>query len=141
VVDEPVPDLRLVIVGRVESSLAAGPDAPRQPDEGAPPARIRVAEPYRGALAGLAVGDRITIVTWLDRADRGQLTTHPRGDRSRDAVGVFATRSPDRPNPLGHHDVTITRIHGDGCEVDALEAFDGTPVVDVKPRLGPRERR
>ncbi len=130
-----------MIVGRIESSLVDGADAPRQPDEGAPPARVRVSESYRPALDGLAVGEAITLVTWLDRADRERLVTHPRGERSRPAIGVFATRSPDRPNPLGHHEVTITLIHPDGFEVDALEAFDGTPVVDVKPRLGPRAGR
>lgn len=131
----------LVPVGWVESSLPAGADAPRQPDEGAPPARVHVDEPYRAALDGLAIGDAITLVTWLDRADRECLVTHPRGDPARPAIGVFATRAPDRPNPLGHHDVTITQRHPDGFEVDALEAFDGTPVVDVKPRLGPTAGR
>ena len=129
------------MVGWVESPLTAGTEAPRQPDEGAPGARIRVQNAYRAALEGLALGDPITIVTWLHRADRARLVTHPRNDRSRPAIGVFATRSPDRPNPLGHHDVTITRLHPDGFDVDALEAFDATPVVDVKPRLGPRDAR
>ncbi len=133
--------VELIVVGRVESTLRDPGDAPRQPDEGAPPARVVVAPEFGAALVGLAAGDRITLVTWLDRADRTRLTTRPRGDAARDEVGVFATRSPDRPNPLGHHDVTITAIDEHGFTVDALEALDGTPVVDVKPCLGPTANR
>ena len=131
----------LVMVGRVESALRDAAAAPRQPDEGAPEARVRIEPAYRAALAGLRAGDRVTLVTWLDRADRSRLVTRPRGDDARTETGVFATRSPDRPNPLGHHDVTITAVEPDGFRVDALEAFDGTPVVDVKPVLGPIDER
>ena len=76
------------------------------------------------------------VVTWLDRADRDVLCVHPRGDTDRPLTGVFATRSPSRPNPLGLHEVTITRLDGGSIEVDGLEAVDGTPVLDIKPVLG-----
>ncbi len=124
-------------VGRVRSTLTDPVGAARQPGEGAPPARIEVATNYRTALAGLAVGDAVFVITWLHLADRDVLTVHPRGDQTRSEVGVFATRSPSRPNPIGLHVVRITSMTPDGdIEVDALEAVDGTPVLDVKPALG-----
>lgn len=123
-------------IGKVVSTLTSADDAPRQADEGAPPARIMVDEAVATALEGLAAGDRVTVLTWLDRADRTTLTTRPRNDPDRAPTGVFATRSPDRPNPIGLHDVTITAIDGTTVQVDALEALDGTPVLDLKPVLG-----
>jgi len=123
-------------VGWVESELATVDRAPRQPDEGAPPARIRL-EPYAApAAADLRPGDRVVVLTWLHLADRRRLSVHPRGDMSAPLTGVFSTRSPDRPNPVGLHEVTITRVLGETIEVDHLEAIDGTPVIDLKPRLG-----
>jgi tRNA-Thr(GGU) m(6)t(6)A37 methyltransferase TsaA len=116
--------------------------APRQPDEGAPPASIEVAPEYRAGLAGLSPGDAALVFTWLHLADRDVLTVHPRGDLARPEVGVFATRSPSRPNPIGLHLVRIARVTPDGhVEVDALEAVDGTPVLDIKPVLGSPEAR
>lgn len=133
--------LTLVEVGTVESPLAATDDAPRQPDEGAPAAWIVLRPEYAAAADGLAPGDRIVLLTWLHRADRSVLTTHPRGDRSRPLAGVFGTRSPARPNPIGLHEVTITERDGQRLRVDGLEAIDGTPVLDLKPVLaGPAQR-
>ena len=128
-------------VGVVRSVLADRADAPRQPDEDAPPAEVVLDESVVPALAGIGVGDRIELLTWLHLADRSTLTTYPRGDTSRPLTGVFATRSPHRPNPIGLHTVTVTAVEGNVVRVDALEALDGTPVIDIKPALGlPGER-
>ena len=136
------PTMTLRPVGYVRSTLTDPVGASRQPDEGAPPARIEVATNYRAALAGLAAGDAVLVLTWLHLADRDALTVHPRGDQTRSEVGVFATRSPSRPNPIGLHVVRITSITPDGdIEVDALEAVNGTPVLDIKPALGTHETR
>lgn len=136
------PTMTLRPVGYVRSTLTDPVGASRQPDEGAPPARIEVATNYRAALAGLAAGDAVLVLTWLHLADRDTLTVHPRGDQTRSEVGVFATRSPSRPNPIGLHLVRITSITADGAiEVDALEAVNGTPVLDIKPALGTPETR
>jgi tRNA-Thr(GGU) m(6)t(6)A37 methyltransferase TsaA len=89
------------------------------------------------ALRGIAAGDEIILITWLHRSRRDVLTVHPRGDRSQPLAGVFATRSPDRPNPLGLHRVRVLEIAGTRLKVGPLEAIDGTPVVDVKPVLAP----
>lgn len=134
-------DLVLRPIGRVESVLTDTADAPRQPDEGAPPAVVRLDPAFAAGAAGLAVGDRIVVLTWLDQADREVLTVHPRGDTTREPAGVFATRSPSRPNPIGLHEVTLTRVDGNRLEVDGLEAVDGTPVLDVKPVLAPPPAR
>ena len=93
------------------------------------------------ALQGLAVGDEIVVLTWFDRARRDVLTTRPRNDPARPEQGVFGTRSPDRPNPIGLHTVRITAIDGPRVAVAALEALDGTPILDVKPVLGPTATR
>ncbi|MEV0284662.1 MULTISPECIES: tRNA (N6-threonylcarbamoyladenosine(37)-N6)-methyltransferase TrmO [unclassified Kribbella] len=122
-------------VGRVESVLRTRDEAPRQPDEGAPSAWLVFDESVRDALRDLAVGDEIIVITWFDRADRDVLAVHPRSDDTRPQTGVFSTRSPDRPNPLGLHQVTIVATDGLRLQVDRLEALDGTPVVDVKPVL------
>lgn len=132
---------RLVSVGTVESSLTSTDDAPRQPDEGAPAAWVVLRPEYAAAADGLAPGDRIVLLTWLHQADRAVLTTHPRGDRTRPLAGVFATRSPARPNPIGLHEVTITERDGHRLRVSGLEAIDGTPVLDLKPVLGGQAQR
>lgn len=129
-------ELVLRPIGRVESSLATRADAPRQGDEGAPDAWVVFDEFVRAALRDLAPGDEVILISWFDRADREVLTVHPRGDLSRPATGVFSTRSPDRPNPLGLHRVTILATDGLRLHVDHLEAIDGTPIVDLKPVLG-----
>jgi tRNA-Thr(GGU) m(6)t(6)A37 methyltransferase TsaA len=109
--------------------------APRQGDEGAPDAWIEFEPAAREALKGIEPGDRMVILTWLDRADRDVLTVHPRGDTTRPETGVFATRSHHRPNPIGLHPVEVLEIDGPRMKVSGIEALDGTPVVDVKPVL------
>jgi tRNA-Thr(GGU) m(6)t(6)A37 methyltransferase TsaA len=127
-------------IGRVESPLTAREDAPRQGDEGAPDAWLVLRPDVAEGLRGLAPGTEVLVLTWLDRADRGQLVVHPRGDLARPPQGVFTTRSPDRPNPIGLHRVRVTAVEQDPAgprlRVTDLEALDGTPVVDVKPLLG-----
>jgi tRNA-Thr(GGU) m(6)t(6)A37 methyltransferase TsaA len=126
----------VVPIGWVASPLTSLDDAPRQGDEGAPDAAISIRADLRAALAGLAVGDDVIVLTWLDRGDRAALDVHPRGDTTRPKLGVFATRSPDRPNPVGLHTVRILAIDGTTLTVAGLEAIDGTPVIDLKPVLG-----
>jgi tRNA-Thr(GGU) m(6)t(6)A37 methyltransferase TsaA len=120
-------------VGVVRSDLVSLTDAPRQGGEGAPDAWLDL-EPWAApALERLAVGDELLVLTWLDRADRDILQTHPRNDPNAPLTGVFATRSPDRPNPIGLHPVTLKAIDGTRLKVGPLEAVDGTPIVDLKP--------
>ncbi len=128
-------DATLRFVGRVRSDLRDLADAPRQGSEGAPDAWVELDAAFASALEGVAVGDALVLVTWLDRGDRSVLQTHPRNDRSLPLAGVFATRSPDRPNPLGLHRVTVRAVEGTRLRVGPLEAVDGTPVVDLKPVL------
>src|SRR5262245_27080559 len=101
-------------IGVVRSSLKNREDAPRQGGEGAPAATIEVAEPFRDALHGIQEGDELVVLTWLHEADRGVLQVHPRDDASRPLTGVFATRSSDRPNPVGLHRVTVLAISATG---------------------------
>ncbi|WP_233223281.1 tRNA (N6-threonylcarbamoyladenosine(37)-N6)-methyltransferase TrmO [Amycolatopsis sp. CA-128772] len=122
-------------VGRVESPLDLT-TAPKQGDEGAPPARVVFDPEFHAAAADLRPGDRLVLLTWLHAADRGVQAVHPRGDRDRPRQGVFSTRSPDRPNPIGLHTVTVTAVDGATLTVSGLEAVDGTPVLDAKPVLG-----
>jgi tRNA-Thr(GGU) m(6)t(6)A37 methyltransferase TsaA len=122
----------LTPIAIVRSTLRSLEDAPRQGDEGAPDAWLEVDPAFARGLNGLGAGDAILLITWLDRADRGVLETHPRNDPSLPPTGVFATRSPDRPNPLGLHRVTIRSVDGARLRVGPLEAIDGTPVLDVK---------
>jgi len=108
-------------------------NAPKSGAEGAPEAWLELDAEFAPALLGLEPGQRIVVVTWLHQADRATLQCHPRGDKNRPRRGVFATRSPDRPNPLGLHEVTILKIAAPArLRVEPLEAIDGTPVVDVK---------
>ncbi len=122
-------------VGRVHSPLTDPSSAPKQGDEGAPEAAIEIEPEFAAALDGLDAGDEVLVLTWLDRADREALSVHPRGDSSRPQQGVFATRSPHRPNPIGLHRVRILAIDGNRLRVADLEALDGTPVLDLKPLL------
>jgi tRNA-Thr(GGU) m(6)t(6)A37 methyltransferase TsaA len=135
------PEYGLQAIGQVESPLRRCEDAPKQGDEGAPEAWLVFEEAMADGLRGLKVGDELLVLTWLDRASRDVLTVHPRGDRSRPATGVFSTRSPHRPNPLGLHRVGVLAIDGPRIRVSDLEAVDGTPIVDVKPPLGAVEER
>ena len=137
--NEPTYEIRPV--GNVESPLTDTAAAPSQGDEGAPDAWIAVLAEFGAAMRDLAVRDRVLVLTWLDRADRTALDVHPRGDNARPRLGVFSTRSPDRPNPIGLHEVEILAIDGTRLHVRGLEAVDGTPVVDIKPVLGPPSTR
>ena len=125
----------IVPIGWVESPLTDRAQAPRQGDEGAPPAWI-VFEPAVGeAMRDLRPGSEVVVLTWLDRADRDVLVTRPRDDPANPMTGVFSTRSSDRPNPIGLHRVRIAEVTGLRMLVEGLEAIDGTPVADVKPVL------
>ncbi len=122
-------------IGRVESSLSALESAPRQADEGAPSAWLVFEPDVAEGLRNLRPGGEVLLLTWLHRAHRDVLSVHPRGDTSRAAEGVFTTRSPDRPNPIGLHRVEIVAVEGRRVQVRGLEAVDGTPIIDVKPVL------
>jgi tRNA-Thr(GGU) m(6)t(6)A37 methyltransferase TsaA len=120
-------------VGRVESRLTERAAAPKQGSEGAPEAWIAFEPDLIDALHGIEPGDEVLVFTWLDRGDRDVLKTRPRDDPANPIQGVFNTRSPDRPNPIGLHPVTVVAIEGPRMLVSELEALDGTPVLDVKP--------
>jgi tRNA-Thr(GGU) m(6)t(6)A37 methyltransferase TsaA len=127
--------IELVPVAVVESALTDRGHAPKQGDEGAPDAWLVFEPGVLDALDGLRPGDEVIVLTWLHRGRRDVLRVHPRDDRSVPERGVFTTRSQDRPNPIGLHQVRVLAIDGARVQVDRLEAFDGTPVVDVKPVL------
>ena len=128
-------------IGWVESPLVDRDVAPNQGDEGAPDAWLVLAPTMRPGIRDLKVGTEVIVLTWLDRASRDAVLVHPRGDPDRPLRGVFSTRSPDRPNPIGLHQVQILAIDDTRIGVRNLEALDNTPVVDIKPLLGPiRER-
>ncbi|HMB91480.1 MAG TPA: tRNA (N6-threonylcarbamoyladenosine(37)-N6)-methyltransferase TrmO [Rhodothermales bacterium] len=122
-------------IGRVESSLTDLESAPRQADEGAPAAWLVFEREMTEGLLSLQPGDEVIVLTWLNRARRDVLSVHPRDDLSRAREGVFSTRSPHRPNPIGLHQVEITAIDGRRVGVRHLEVLDGTPIIDVKPVL------
>jgi tRNA-Thr(GGU) m(6)t(6)A37 methyltransferase TsaA len=128
-------------IGRVASSLTSTGDAPRQGDEGAPDAYLILDSDVQAGLYGIAVGDEIIVLTWLHEADRSILKVHPRGDLSRPEQGVFNTRAPSRPNPIGLHRVRVLDMDGRRLHVTGLEAIDGTPIVDLKPVVGSIEER
>ena len=123
----------LKIIGRVESPLTDVESAPLQGDEGSPDAWLVFDEEIGEGLRDLQAGTDVILLTWLDRADRDILAVHPRGDRNNPKQGVFSTRSPDRPNPIGLHRVTILSIDGRRFHVRNLEAVHQTPIIDVKP--------
>jgi tRNA-Thr(GGU) m(6)t(6)A37 methyltransferase TsaA len=133
--------LLLQPIGRVESPLVDRAQAPLQGDEGAPDAWLVLDDAVRAGLRDLAAGSDALVLTWLDRARRDVLVVHPRGDPARPATGVFNTRSPDRPNPIGLHRVTVLAVDGTRVQVRNLEALDGTPVLDVKPVLDAIDER
>ena len=129
------PRFELTQIGTVESPLTDPASAPKQGDEGAPDAWLNFAPAVLVGLEGLRAGDEVIVLTWLHRARRDVLRVHPRGDTSRPQQGVFNTRSPDRPNPLGLHRVQILSIDRTRVQVRNLEAVEGTPIVDLKPTL------
>lgn len=122
-------------VGVIRSPLKARSEAPKQGHEGAPDAWLEIHSFALDALQGIAPGDELLILTWLHQANRETLKVHPRSNPSRRLTGVFATRSPDRPNPIGLHRVTVRTVERDRVRIGPIEAIDGTPVVDIKPAL------
>lgn len=128
-------EIELGPIGRVESPLVDRDLAPKQGDEGAPEADLVFEDQVSEGLRSLGVGQEVIVLTWLDQADRDVLAVHPRGDLSRPEQGVFSTRSPDRPNPIGLHRVEIVAVDGVRLRVRDLEAIDGTPILDLKPVL------
>ena len=123
-------------IGVVRSVLVAREQAPRQGSEGAPEAWVEIDPAFADAVAGIVEGDEIILLTWLDRSRRDVIQVHPRGDLANPLTGVFATRSPDRPNPIGLHRVRVLEADGRArLRVWPLEAIDATPVIDIKPVL------
>lgn len=122
-------------IGQIQSTLQARDKAPRQGSEGAPDAWLKVNPRFARGLLGITTGDEIIVISWLHQANRELLEVHPRGDLRNPLAGVFATRSPDRPNPLGLHRVTVLEISGTQLRIGPIEAINGTPVVDIKPIL------
>jgi tRNA-Thr(GGU) m(6)t(6)A37 methyltransferase TsaA len=131
-----VAPLELTPIGVVESPLTDPASAPKQGHEGSPEAWLVFEPPVLEGLGGIRPGDRVVVLTWLDRARRDVLRVHPRDDPANPMQGVFNTRSADRPNPIGLHTVEVVSIDGPRLRVRDLEAVDGTPIVDVKPVLG-----
>jgi tRNA-Thr(GGU) m(6)t(6)A37 methyltransferase TsaA len=128
-------------IGKVESPLVDRITAPKQGDEGSPEAWLVFDERVADGLRDVVPGAELLLFTWLDRAARDVLLVHPRSDHNRPRTGVFSTRSPDRPNPIGLHRVTVLAVAALRMRVTDLEALDGTPIIDVKPVLGRRGER
>jgi tRNA-Thr(GGU) m(6)t(6)A37 methyltransferase TsaA len=126
-------DFLLRPIGVVQSSILTREDAPSQGNEGAPNAWISFNKNIAEGLDGIRVGDQVIIITWFHQSSRDVLKLHPRWDKNNPLTGVFATRSPDRPNPIGIHPVTVLQIGNSKIKVSNLEAIDGTPVIDIKP--------
>lgn len=123
-------------IGRVHSSLKEIGDCPLLENEGAPQAVVSIGEKFRQAISGLKTGQKVLLFTWLHFGDRNMLTTKPRNNPNANTIGVFATRSPHRPNPIGMHVVEILEITDEGrIKVSNLEVIDGTPLIDIKPVL------
>jgi tRNA-Thr(GGU) m(6)t(6)A37 methyltransferase TsaA len=130
------PRFEILPIGWVESPLTDRAQAPRQGDEGAPPAWLAFVPDVAAAIRDIRPGTDVLVLTWLDRARRDVLVTRPRDDPQCAPLGVFSTRSPDRPNPIGLHRVRVVAVEGLRMLVHGLEAIDKTPVADVKPVLG-----
>jgi tRNA-Thr(GGU) m(6)t(6)A37 methyltransferase TsaA len=128
-------NLTVIPIGRVESPLTDLADAPKQGSEGAPDAWLVLLPEVLEALDGIGPGARLIVLTWLDQARRDILRVHPRDDVSKPQRGVFSTRSADRPNPIGLHEVEVLAVDSERVKVSQLEAVDGTPILDVKPAL------
>lgn len=128
-------DFSLRPIGIIRSLLKNRNDAPKQGFEGAPDAWLEINEKFVDGLERLAVGDNLIVITWFHQSQRDILQVHPRDDINNPLTGVFATRSSDRPNPLGLHRVKLLQIDGHRLKIGPIEAIDGTPVVDIKPVL------
>jgi tRNA-Thr(GGU) m(6)t(6)A37 methyltransferase TsaA len=136
----PAFDLLIRPIGYVRSPLRSRDEAPRQGSEGAPHAWLELHEEILAGAEGITVGQEIIVLTWFHQAEREVLKVHPRNDPTLPLSGVFATRSPDRPNPIGLHRVWVAEVVGARIKVGPLEAIDGTPVVDIKPVLAVGDR-
>ena len=123
----------MVPIGVIRSEIKNKKDAPLFYTEGAPNAFLKLNPAYRDGLARMQAGDEIIVITWLHQARREVLKVHPRGDASNPLTGVFSTRSPDRPNPVGLHRVKVLEINADRLHIGPIEAIEGTPVIDIKP--------
>jgi tRNA-Thr(GGU) m(6)t(6)A37 methyltransferase TsaA len=136
-----VHELELIPIGTVESSLTDPETAPKQGDEGAPDAWLVFEPEVLEGLRDIQPGSRVIVLTWLDRARRDVLAVHPRDNPANPETGVFSTRSADRPNPIGLHEVEVLSVEGARVRVRNLEALDGTPILDLKPVLGAASER
>jgi len=132
-------DYQLTPIGYIRSELKRVEDAPLFYTEGAPNARLELSAAVHAGLHRMQAGDELIVITWLHQAQRDVLQVHPRGDPRNPLTGVFSTRSPDRPNPLGLHRVTVLALQPDGLLIGPIEAIDGTPVVDIKPVVAEAE--
>ena len=130
-------ELELNPIGAIRSTLTDRKNAPRQADEGAPDAWLELDPKYKHGLLGMKAGDKVIVLTWLHQSRRETLQVHPRSIPNAPLTGVFATRSPDRPNPIGLHETTVLEITEKGIHLAAIECIDGTPVLDIKPVLCP----
>lgn len=133
-------DAELIFLGTIRSQLTRLESCPKQGREGAPPARVEILPEFKDAIEGMAPGDRVIILTWFHQSDRRTLQVHPRGNPANPLTGVFLTRSPARPNPVGLHPVRVLSVDDQGIEVTPMEALDGTPVIDIKVDLIPKKR-
>lgn len=122
-------------IGEVKSPLTEIGECPLQENEGAPPVVLHIYDEFHPALSGLSAGSGILLFTWLHKAKRDTLTTKPRNDPKAPLTGIFATRSPDRPNPIGLHKTKILEVNDGYISVSNLEVLNGTPIVDIKPVL------
>jgi len=122
-------------IGVVRSTIKRRGDGPKQGREGAPDAWLGIEDDVADGIEGISPGDSVIVITWLHLARRDELKVHPRGDTAKPLTGVFDTRSPDRPNPIGLHRVVVREMAGRRLRVGPLEAIDGTPIVDIKPAL------
>ncbi|MFH2011431.1 MAG: tRNA (N6-threonylcarbamoyladenosine(37)-N6)-methyltransferase TrmO [Pseudomonadota bacterium] len=122
-------------IGFIRSELSSREAAPHQGYEGAPDAWLEVNSIVAEGLEGIALGDEIIVITWFHKSNRDVLKVHPRGDKKMPLTGVFSTRSPNRPNPIALHRVTVLETTGNRLRVGPIEAIDGTPVIDIKPVL------
>ena len=127
-------------IGVLHGDMKTRPETPKNYDESEHTGVIEIQPHYRQAMEGIEAGQTIVVLFWMDRADRNTLQVHPRGDKSRPLRGVFATRSPDRPNPVAISELLVTEVKDLQIAVKGVDVFDGTPVIDIKKRIGPRNR-
>lgn len=122
-------------IGVVHSSLKNLKDCPRQETENAPEATVEIFSDFKPGMSDIEPGAELIIITWLHHADRTVLKTKPRNEEDAKLTGVFSTRSPDRPNPIGMHVAKVVSVDGVHIRISCLEVLDGTPVIDIKPVL------